>query len=679
MRRLIGLLTITCAAWAQTQIQDTIYTPFSGQLFEGVITITGPAMKTQDGRTVARWIKQVTVNNGVLNIGLEPNDTATPQGTSYTVVYRTRSGLGWTEYWIVPTSATPLRVADVRITQPPVPQMMIQPSQILDGGASDGQMLTWDASTRRWVPRDAPPPGAHEHSAGDITSGTFADARIGESNVTQHQAALRLDASQIASGTLGLSRGGTGQTEWTAGRCVQVAADGSRLESADAPCGTGGGGGVGGSGTAGTIPVWTDSTTLGNSSLSEGQDAVTVAKRLVVSGAIESQSSEPGAAVLFSVSGGSVTLEAPDTSDNVTITVPAANGTLALEGHEHDAAAIASGVLPVARGGTGKNSYIPGRCLQSAADGQSLIEASGACSVEGHEHTLSGDVSGNTSATSVVRIQGRAVSSEAPSDGQALVWDGAGQQWRPGTVSGGGSGGWDPMDTSTLVLRDDFCSGGTSGGQVGALGWSTSTIAGTAIGLSYNVGSSTHPCELRGVGVSSVNPNDGRSLYLVNPTGPFQNASSTGNWEAKFIWQYPTTVGELRARVGLVKSDEPNVLVPTAFIGLRFDVDSNWDPSGSTFIACVCNGNTKGNCTDIDTQVAVSANAWYKLHVWSDAAGVIKMRLNDGAVITFDNPSTLPASNIDFQPAWIVGRTGGTGNRQAYIDFFAAKVTGLAR
>lgn len=39
---------------------------------------------------------------------------------------------------------------------------------------------------------------SHSHAASDITSGTFADARIAESNVTQHQAALSITESQIS-------------------------------------------------------------------------------------------------------------------------------------------------------------------------------------------------------------------------------------------------------------------------------------------------------------------------------------------------------------------------------------------------------------------------------------------------------------------------------------------------
>jgi len=41
-------------------------------------------------------------------------------------------------------------------------------------------------------------PVSHNHAAGDTTSGTFADARIATSNVTQHQAALSVTESQIS-------------------------------------------------------------------------------------------------------------------------------------------------------------------------------------------------------------------------------------------------------------------------------------------------------------------------------------------------------------------------------------------------------------------------------------------------------------------------------------------------
>lgn len=42
-------------------------------------------------------------------------------------------------------------------------------------------------------------PAAHNHAAADINSGTFADARIAESNVTQHEDALSIAYSQLTS------------------------------------------------------------------------------------------------------------------------------------------------------------------------------------------------------------------------------------------------------------------------------------------------------------------------------------------------------------------------------------------------------------------------------------------------------------------------------------------------
>jgi hypothetical protein len=54
---------------------------------------------------------------------------------------------------------------------------------------------------------------------------------------TGHQHA----AGDITSGTLALTRGGTNQTAWQAGTCVQVNSSGTALESAASACGSGGG------------------------------------------------------------------------------------------------------------------------------------------------------------------------------------------------------------------------------------------------------------------------------------------------------------------------------------------------------------------------------------------------------------------------------------------------------
>ena len=592
-RLILLALAASCLVDAQgTRIRDTLYTPFDGKLFEGTITIQGPSMRTADGRTIVRWTGVLTIVNGDLDIRLEPNDTAQPPGTSYTVTYRPKSGTGWTEYWVVPTSSEPVRVASVRVAQPPTPQLTIQPSQIASGDATNGQVLTWSASLNRWVPQT-----------------------------------VTINASQVTAGTLSLTRGGTNQSTWVAGTCVQVSADGTRLESASGPCGTGSGG-VGGSGNAGSIAMWTDSTTLGNSVITQGQDAVTIAKNLVVAGGIESQSSEAGAVVLYSASGGSVTIQAPDTSSSFTLTAPAANATLAVEGHEHDASAISSGILSVARGGTGSTAFTGGRCIQSSADGQSLTVASGACAVDGHSHTLAGDVTGDVGSTTVARIRGRNVSSAAPSDGQALVWSAAESQWKPGSVSGGG---FDPLDDTTLWFREDFPTVSTSSHQIGAYGWSSSCASGTISVVSRTGASPFKKVYRLETGATSGNichvalGSSGTSATVLGALGSY------GSWDSIFHLRNNSAASTgMVLFVGYIAggSNTPSGGSSTARIGIEYDT-SRGDTS---FMFVSCNGS---NCTRQSSGVSLDT-AWHRLRVRSQTAGTILFALDGGTEVSIN-------------------------------------------
>lgn len=97
--------------------------------------------------------------------------------------------------------------------------------------------------------------------------------------------------------------------------------------------------------------------------------------------------------------------------------------------HTHAAAAITSGVVAPERLGSG------------TPDATVYLRGDGAWA------TVPG---GN--ATS---LQGRAVASDAPSAGQALVWDDTAGQWEPGTVSGGPGGGGDATSIQGRPVTDE--------------------------------------------------------------------------------------------------------------------------------------------------------------------------------------------------------------------------------
>jgi hypothetical protein len=392
------------------------------------------------------------------------------------------------------------------------------------------------------------------------------------------------------------------------------------------------GGGVAGSGTAGRLPVWASSSSLGDSALSQNATAVTVDRSLVVQGQVETQSTEAGSVTLNSTSGGSVTLQAPSTSSNFTLTLPAANGTLELQGHEHDASDISSGTLPVSRGGTGATSFTGGRCIQSSADGQSLTVASGACAVDGHSHTLAGDVTGDVGSTTVARIRGRNVSSAAPSDGQALVWSASESQWKPATVSGGS---FEPLDEGTVWYRENFPNVATGSGSIGTYGWASSCSGGSIShtgtgngGKAVRMTTGTTSGNYCTISLGSVATSDS----LLGKIGAY------ASWDSVFRFRLNGT-GAVKLFVGYLKG---GITDPWSGerIGLEFDTTQN----DTQFMFVTSSSGTTRQASGVTADTG-----WHKLRIRSETSGTITFTLDDGSDVSINtNVSTTRAFNPIF-------------------------------
>jgi hypothetical protein len=113
---LAALLAVS--AIAQSTISDTIY--IQGTTWDGTVTITWPAFTTAAGRQIAKGSKTVTVTGGALSTTLYPSVGGTPS-VVYTATYSTTTpgdnyGVRWVETWGVPTSPTTVAVKDIRLT-----------------------------------------------------------------------------------------------------------------------------------------------------------------------------------------------------------------------------------------------------------------------------------------------------------------------------------------------------------------------------------------------------------------------------------------------------------------------------------------------------------------------------------------------------------------------------------
>ena len=116
-RSLFAAILLGSTALAQpplTTIQDVLYKA-DGTRFAGTLTISWTSFEAVDKSAIATQTITVTVTDGNLQVQLVPTTTAVP-AANYTVKYNSDGRIQFGETWAVPSSVTPLRVRDVRVT-----------------------------------------------------------------------------------------------------------------------------------------------------------------------------------------------------------------------------------------------------------------------------------------------------------------------------------------------------------------------------------------------------------------------------------------------------------------------------------------------------------------------------------------------------------------------------------
>ena len=162
MKRLLqvfALVYLSQTAWGLTTIYDTIYMA-DGSLASGTITLEFPYYCTgPDGRTISVTSKPFNVAAGIFSVRLEPNDTC--NSTYYIATYALRNGPTSStqrEYWIVPTSTTPVSIDTIRqANTPSVPPYLIPITQLTPGTAR-GDLIMFNGTS--WAYAAKCPDGA---------------------------------------------------------------------------------------------------------------------------------------------------------------------------------------------------------------------------------------------------------------------------------------------------------------------------------------------------------------------------------------------------------------------------------------------------------------------------------------------------------------------------------------
>ena len=205
---------------AKTLITDTLYRA-DGSPAAGTLLISWPAFTAAEGKAVAAGSITVPIGTaGAISLELVPTQNATPPGTYYRVTLKLDDGTSTTEYWTVPAQS-PTTIAAIRSTVVPASVAL----QVASREYVDSSFLRKQG--------DETIAGVKTFAASPLVPTPSADT--GAANKEYVDAAV-LGVNQ---GTiLSIPKGGTGTGSFTSGRCVRVAADGSKLESSAADCNT---------------------------------------------------------------------------------------------------------------------------------------------------------------------------------------------------------------------------------------------------------------------------------------------------------------------------------------------------------------------------------------------------------------------------------------------------------
>lgn len=218
---LLAANLVSAAQPTKTLITDTLYRA-DGSPAAGTLLISWPAFTAADGKAVAAGSITVPIGaQGAVSLEVVPTQNATPPGTYYKVTLKLDDGTSTTEYWTVPAQS-PTTIAAIRsIVVPASVALQVASREYVDSSFLRRQGNETINGVKTFASSPVVPAPSGDTAAANKE---YVDAAV-------------LGINQGTS-VLAISKGGTGASSFPPGRCVRVAADGSKLESSAADCNT---------------------------------------------------------------------------------------------------------------------------------------------------------------------------------------------------------------------------------------------------------------------------------------------------------------------------------------------------------------------------------------------------------------------------------------------------------
>jgi hypothetical protein len=216
-----------------------------------------------------------------------------------------------------------------------------------------------------------------------------------------------------------------------------------------------------------------------------------------------------------------------------------------------------------------------------------------------------------------------------------------------------------PLDSSVMNAVEEFLPGKNTNGLIGNLNWDVVTL-GTTCGNYMSKGIANHP------GIFLLNSGgtagDGCSLTLSDsPDGAVYSLANLGTggawsyWEAQAILQTDANgVASARYLMGFSDNQSGYHAANGNEIAVRYDPAGGGCPLNESTTNWIYEVIVAGTKTCLNSGLAVAANTWYHMRIYSTAQGTIQFQIN-GA-----NPGSVAAApTATLTPQFIDMTTGG--------------------